>query len=133
MSRVPLRALALAALAPLAACGTEELVIRPATEGCTDYDPEAPPEERIEVEEDGADVRVVHVGVFAPSDAFFDPDLGIDGRRVEVRERWTEGEEDDACFSPVLVFESPPSGRYSVSWIIGDDATPFDTVEFRVD
>ena len=127
------RTLILAAVAALPACGTVELVVSPATEGCTDYDPDAPPEERIEVEEDGADVRVVHVGVFAPSDALFDPDLAIDGRRIEVRERWTEGGEDDACFSPAIVIASPPSGRYSVSWFVGDDATPFDTVEFRVD
>ena len=105
----------------LAACGSHQIVVSPGFDGCVDYDPDDQPVEELRVEEDGTDFIIFHDGVFRPSDAMFDPEIGLEGKTLEVREYWTEGAEDDFCFRAFITLKDPEPGSYEVHWYMGDN------------
>ena len=115
-------------------CSEVRIVVGHETNGCADYDPDNPPDEQLVVQEADLSMLVYRDGVEETCDSLFEPDLELEDNRVLVREFWTEGVADcSVCFNPTIIIKDPDPGTYEVEWYLGDNAVPFDNVEFEVD
>lgn len=121
-------------LLALCGCTPESVDIRTETNGCEDIDLTDPPEAALKMEIGKDEHIFFREPVFESADMAFDPELDQNRREITVREYWVgDGEGSDACFSPTVVLEAPPSGEWTLLWYIGDDLTPFDNEVFEVD
>ncbi len=119
------------ALLLLAAC-TGQVTLTPGQDGCTDYDFANPADSTIEseVSADGSGRVWRTYAVQEQTGLFFDPEIVVGGSVVEVYEKWTGGETDDAfCYAPWVAFEGL-SGKMTVEWYLEPgDGVPFDSVD----
>ncbi len=114
---------------------TESISIQVDTPPCEDYDFANPPEDGIEVSQEGDDWHVYRVGVFQGCDDLFDPIIEGERNVISVYEYWNERTEDYcfACFYPTIVIEQPKEGVYEVGWYESGGATTIDVVSFEVE
>ena len=122
------------ALLLLVSC-MESISIQIDTPPCENYDFDNPPEDGIEVHQEGGDWYAYRVGVFQGCDDLFDPDVVGEKRRITVYEYWDARTEADCelCFQPTIILEQPGPGTYEISWYEGDQAEPIDVVTFEVE
>jgi hypothetical protein len=141
------RGLSIGSLVCLVGCA--QVALSPSTSVCTDYafDDDDPAIFIVQADTDGdgygdSDVLsagdgivVSHVGVFMGCEDVFSPDISASGRKIEVRETWTESTDGDCslCFAPSVVLEAAPAGKFSVAWYDGYADTPLAELEFRVE
>ena len=120
------------ALFLLAACGSQ-VTLTPSQGGCTDYDFDNPSDSAVETELDGGGGggRVYRTNaLLEQTGLLFDPIIEISAGRVEVYEKWSGGETDEAfCYEPSVAFEGL-DGKMTVEWYLEEgDTVPFDEVE----
>jgi hypothetical protein len=117
----------------LIGCGPGALEWTAETDGCPDYDFDAPTAPALTAVAEGADTVVVEFGcVLQPADAAFEPELTADGKAIEITERWTSGDEADFPFLARVRLENL-SGELQIYWFRGDDDLAFDNVSLTVD
>ena len=119
----------------LMGCANGELVIGPELVGCTDYQTNNPPEERLEVRISDLLAEVYRDGVIEYCDVTFQPEISTDDGVILVREFWTDTVDDSCstCFNPTIHIKDPSPGEYDVEWYLGDETIAFETIQFEVD
>ena len=123
------------ALLLLAACGSQ-VTLAPGQDGCTDYDFDNPSDSTVEFDVDGSGSgRVWRTNALLEQTGLtFDPTIEIAGGAVQVFEKWSGGETDEAfCYAPYVAF-SGLSGKMTVQWFLEEgDEVPFDEVEVETE
>ncbi len=114
-------------------CGPSELSWSSDIVGCENYDFDNPGEADLDVQVEGSTVTAALTQSLQPADAQFDPQVSIARNSVEIREFWSEGEEDDFCFSPRVIFDGASRGKFQVFWFVGDADLAYDNVTVEVD
>jgi hypothetical protein len=116
-------------------CSEVRVVIGHEVTGCTDYDPDDPPEEVLDYAMEDLLVSVFREGVIESCDVDFEPDIELDGKVIVIREYWSETEDAGCttCFVPTILLKDPDPGEYDLNWYLGEDRIPFDNVQFEVE
>ena len=119
----------------LTGCAQTQVVVGHELKGCEDYDPDSPPEERLDYRESDLLVEVFRDGVVQYCDSDFDPEISLEEKTIIIREHWTDTEDDSCttCFNPTVFLKDPDPGNYDVEWFLGDDQIPFDNIQFEVE
>ena len=106
----------LAFVVPLMAC-TQDIQLTYYTDSCYDWDFNLTNPE-LRIDEDGADVVLVRMGVENDCNASFQPIIQANGWTIQIYEDWVISEDSDCtmCFAPTVVLKDPPSGDYIVQW-----------------
>lgn len=129
------RTLVALAFVPTLSCTSRNLVVSIDQQGCTDWNPENPDIERIEVDQTDLAVTIIHTGDMAACDAVFNPTVSASHKHVDVHEYWlsdTGASDCEVCYAPSVKLKNPDPGKWEVSWYLDDAANPLDTVEFEV-
>lgn len=114
------------------ACGGE-LKLDHVTEGCVNVDFDDTEPGAVKLIEEGVQVQVFHTNIWKPTDSVYAPEVETEGKTVHLYEIWEEGEDDDFCYQPTLIFKDPPKGNWEVRWYVEGSETPIDTLTFKAD
>ena len=121
----------------LAACGGDKVLdISVEQQGCESLSQDEQPASVLVRQDAGENINIYRDWVFISSTAEFDPEFSQDGKDIDVREYWNDGEQDggvETCFRPTIIINNPPSGKFSLFWYLGDDGTPFDNMRIDID
>lgn len=112
----------------LLACA-HEVAITPSQGGCTDfsYEDPAPSEVVWEPQADGVTITRTNI-LLDEAGLTFAPELAIDGKQMDVRERWTDPASDDQFCYTASLFVEGFAGELEVRWYLEDETVPFQTI-----
>lgn len=113
----------------LTACQT--VVIEPAQEFCSDYDPDLTEDDaEVFIEDDDTVVTVYRQPVYRGRQDVLDLQVSVEGRYVLIRESWTEEDAgSDICWQPTVDIVDPAPGDWTIEWYFDDDVKPTYTLD----